>query len=342
MNYRLLSLVVLIAGGLAAEDAAPAATTPAATTPALRTVHGARVARVSGAAPEWDILVRQSASWDSNALLESSPDTVASASAVYSTDATLGWRPLANERNFFKTSLSAGFDRRPQLIDMDSSHLGLSAAYAHQGEVYTSGASMSVSRYWLDGKGAAAELRGGYSLGKVRTDSVDLASLELGAIHFDSALDQPDRLPALTNLGSADDRSGVLTALGYRHWWVLPQQSRIEIGVRGGRFFANSETETYNLLQPFAACRFKEQAWNLMARATLETRVYEGAATAGSANEHSNTATLSTAADRRIGRGFSLGGFATAAVRASSLDDRDYWRWQAGLRLIWAYTPVEE
>ena len=341
MNHRILPAILVAAGLLAADPPVPTPVMTPETAQPLRTVRGTRVARVAGAAPEWDAQVRQSASWDSNALLDSDPDTVTSATAVYTTDATLGWRPVADERDFLKASLNVGYDRRPQLEDLDTSRLGLALIYAHQGESLTSGANLGLTRHWLDGKGAAAELRGGYSLVKLRADSADLASIELGAVHFDSTLDRPDRLQTLGSLGSADDRSGVLTALGYRHWWVLPQGGRVEAGVRAGRYFAQSDLETYDLLQPFASFRLRPTGWDLQARAGLEGRAYAGAAP-GSTDERSDTASLAASADRRLGHGLWLGAFAALAARDSSLDGRDYQRWQVGLRLIWAYAPVEE
>lgn len=365
MNYRILPTVLAIACA-AAEEAVPApapapapaapavapaaaaqaaATPPPAPTsapPAPHSARGVRVARVAGAAPEWDGYVRESAAWDSNALLDNDPDRSSAATAVYSTEAGVGWRPVASESDYLKAAFTAGHDIRPHLVDSDTTRLGLSASYAHQAGGTTLGASLGLTRYWLDGKGAAAELRGGLIYGWLHQASADLASLEIGALHFDDAGDRPDRVESLASLGSADDRSGALAALGYRHWWLVNGQGlRVEAGARAGRYFADSDIETYDLVQPFVGARWRPSAWEFQARAGLELRSYAGAA-AGSSDERSSTGTINASADRRLGGGLAAGVFAAASARDSSLDGRDYERWQAGLRLTWSYSPEEE
>ena len=71
-------------------------------------------------------------------------------------------------------------------------------------------------------------------------------------------------------------------------------------------------------------------------------RAYAGSVP-GHDPERSTTLSGLLTADRRIARvrGLSGGAFAAAATRDSSLPDRGYDRWQAGLRLSWTYSPEE-
>ncbi len=329
----------------AAAAAATAEAMPSATTapppPAARRRAGVRVARVAGAPPEWDGRLRLGAGYDSNALLESNPDEVQSKTATYNTEGSVGWRPVANERDFLKATGTIAYDRRPGLDELDTSKLALGVAGARQGDSLTTGGSLSAARYWLDGDGAAAELRGGASLGWLRTESADLLALELALIHFNESTDRPPGAEGLFDLGDADDRSGALTALAWRHWWRLGDGARIEVATRAGRYFANSEMENYALVQPWLAVRFKPGAWDLQARASIEGRNYDAERAAGEGAEQTLIAALTGSADRNIGHGLWAGVYAALGARDSTYDDRDYERWQAGVRLTWTIAAQE-
>lgn len=348
---RILPLVLIIVLANAEEATPPPA--PAAgdgtapqsevESPRPQRRAGTRVARVAGAAPEWDGRVRVGTGWDSNALLDSDPDTVQADTAVHSAEAGLGWRPIADERDYLKATASLGHDVRPHLADLDTTRLALGLAGARQAEDLTWGGSINAARYWLDGDGAAAELRGGVSANWLRGDSADLVAVELAAIHFDAVGDRPEGAAALGSLGEADDRSGTLAALAWRHWWQLGGGGRVEAGVRAGRFAANAEVENYSLLQPWLALRLRPEGWDVNARLGLEGRAYGGERTAGGGAENAALAGLTVAADRRVPgvAGLWAGAFAGVSARDSNYQDRDYERWQAGLRLTWTFSDEE-
>ena len=317
----------------------PAAATPPP--PVAPRRAGVRVARVAGDAPLWDARMRLGAGWDSNALLDSDPDTAQSATAVYTGEGALGWRPVADERDFVKATASLAYDRRPHLDELDTAKLALGVAGASQGETATTGGSLSAARYWLDGDGAAAELRGGASLAWLRQGSADLLALELALIHFNEEADRPEGADGLFEIGDADDRSGTLAGAAWRHWWRLGGGGRIEAALRAGRFFANAEVENYALAQPWLAVRLRPEAWDLAARAALEGRRYDGERVAGDGAEQVVIATLTASADRRLGGNLWLGAYAGLGARDSSYDDRDYERWQAGARLTWTIAAEE-
>jgi hypothetical protein len=327
----------------AAVTPAPVETTvvppPIPLAPRART--GGRVARIAGAAPTWDGRLRLGAGWDSNALLDSDPDTVQSETSVYSGEAAFGWRPVADQTDYVKLTATLGQEQRPLLDNLDTTRLALSAAGASQGETLTTGGSLSAARYWLEDEGAAAELRGGASLGWLRQDSADLLALELAAIHFDTGIDRPEGAEALTDLGDADDRSGVLVAGSWRHWWQLGGGSRLEAGVRAGVFSANSEVESYQLAQPFIAVRLRPDGWDINARAAVEGRGYDGSRVAGQDDETAVIGTLSASADRKLAANLWAGATAGLSARDSSLSDRDYERWQVGARLTWTFAAEE-
>jgi len=302
---------------------------------------GVRVARVSGPPPTWDGRLRLGAGYDSNALLDSDPDTAQSDTSVYNGEGQLGWRPVADDTDFVKATATVAYDRRPQLEEMDTAKLAFGVSGASQGEQLTTGGSLSAARYWLDGDGAAAELRGGASLGWLRQDSADLLALELALIHFNEETDRPEGADGLFEIGDADDRSGTLAAGAWRHWWQLGGGSRIEVAARAGRFFANSESENYSLVQPWLALRLRPEGWEVLARASLEARTYDGERSAGDGSEGAVIGLLSASADRRLGHGLWLGGYAGLGARDSSYDDRDYERWQAGARLTWTFAAEE-
>jgi hypothetical protein len=297
---------------------------------------GTRVARVAGRAPTWDARLRLGAGWDSNALLDSDPDTVRSATAVYSGEGGLGWRPIADEQDYLKANLIVAYDRRPHLERLDTARLSLGLAGASQGQDLTIGGSLNAGRYWLDGDGAAAELRGGASLGWIRSAHADLLALEIGAIHFDATTDREEGAAALAALGDADDRSGVIVALAWRHWWILGAGSRVEAAVRAGSFSANTAAESYRVVQPWLALRVRPDGWDLQARATLEGRAYDAERSPGSGTEQAAIASLTASADRLLVRGLWVGAQAGASARMSDDDTRDYDRWQAGLRLTYS------
>lgn len=325
-----------------APEPAPVVTPPvvAPAAPASRRA-GVRVARVADAAPIWDGRVRLGAGWDSNALLDSDPDTVQSATADYNGEAAIGWRPVANESDYIKATGSVSYDRRPQLDELDTTRLALGVSGAHQGDSLTMGGSLSTARYWLDGDGAAAELRGGASLAWLRSTSADLIAIEAAAIHFDLATDRPQGANGLLELGDADDRSGVLLALAYRHWWQLGDGNRIEAGIRGGDYLAGSDIETYALIQPWVAARWRQKAWEVQAKASIERRAYDGEPTPGEDSETATIGTITASADYRLAGGCWAGVYGGAGKRASSVDDRDYDRWQAGLRFTYTFAAEE-
>lgn len=323
----------------AAEAAEPVAQ-PAAAAPAARRRSGVRVARVAAPQPVWDARLRLGAGWDSNALLDSDPDEARSSTADYSGEAAIGWRPVADERDYVKATASVLYNRRPHLDDLDTSRLALGVSGARQGQTLTTGASISAARYWLDGDGAAGELRGGVSIGWLRSGSADLLAIELAAIHFDEDADRPEGAEGLFQFGDADDRSGVLASLSYRHWWQLGSNARIEAGFRAGEYIANADSETYLLAQPWVAARLRHEAWEFQGRAGLEWRAYDAAAVAGDDSEDATIASISASADRRVAAGLWLGAFAGLGSRDSSVDGRDYDRWQAGARLT--YTIASE
>jgi hypothetical protein len=333
---RTTTLLLLIAVGTAAEaDPATAPPQPAARAPAIAEPQpapptrraGVRVARVAGPAPTWDGRLRLGAGYDSNALLDSDPDTAQAATSVYNGEGQVGWRPVADDQDFVKATATIGYDRRPQLEEMDTSKLALGVSGASQGDGLTDG--------------AAAELRGGASLGWLRQDSADLLALELALIHFNEATDRPEGADGLFEIGDADDRSGSLAAGAWRHWWQLGGGSRVEVAARAGRFFANSESENYSLVQPWLALRLRPEGWEVQARAALEARTYDGERSAGNGSEDALIAQLSASADRRLGHGLWLGAYVGLAARDSNYDDRDYERWQAGARLTWTFAAEE-
>lgn len=301
---------------------------------------GVRVARVAGA-PVVDGRLRGSAGWDSNALLDSDPDRASAATAVHSGEAAIGWRPVADERDYLKLTLTAAYDRRPQLVGLDTAKLALAAAAARQGGVLTGGGSLTAARYLLDGDGAVVELRGGGSLGRLRADSADLFSAEVALLHFDRAGDRPQGADSLFRAGEADARSGLLGALGWRHWWLPGSGGRIEAGLRAGGYAAEGDAESYLLLQPFAALRWRPEGWEVQGRAAVEGRSYAEGRTPGGTAEESATAILTASADRRLATGLWGGAYLGASARGSSLDDRDYRRWQAGLRLTWTLSAED-
>ena len=168
-----------------------------------------------------------------------------------------------------------------------------------------------------------------------------MLALELALIHFNEANDDLQGVEGLFNLGHADDRSGTLTALAWRHWWRLGDGSRIEGAVRSGRFFANSEIENYALIQPWVAVRFKPEGWDLQAKASVEGRVYDAERTPGDGAENTIIGALSASADRRLGHSLWLGAYAALSARDSTYDERDYERWQVGARLTWTIASEE-
>lgn len=349
---RTTTLLLITAIGIAAEDApAPAADVPLPPPPVVQPAEGpatapsqragVRVAHVAGQAPAWDGRLRLGAGWDSNALLESDPDTAQASTAVYNGEGQFGWRPVADDKDYIKATATIAYDRRPQLEEMDTSKLALGVSGASQGETLTTGGSLSAARYWLDGDGAAAELRGGASLGWLRQHSADLLAIELALIHFNEEADRPEGADGLFEIGDADDRSGTLAAGAWRHWWQLGGGGRIEAAARAGRFFANSESENYSLVQPWLALRLRPEGWEVQARASLEGRTYDGERSADSGNENAVIAMLNASADRRLGYGLWAGAFAALGARDSNYADRDYERWQAGARLTWTFAAEE-
>ena len=328
-TISLSTLLLLISLGVAAEGGPVPVPTPGDMAQEARDPIGAqattrrtgvRVAQVAGRAPTWDGRLRLGAGWDSNALLESDPDTAQSSTADYATEAGLGWRPVADERNFVKATGLIAYNHRPHLEDLDTSKLALGVSGAHQGEVVTTGGSLSAARYWLDGDGAAAELRGGGSLAWLRKDSADLLALEIALIHFNESADMPEGAKGLFELGDADDRSGTLAAGAWRHWWQLGGGNRIEVAARAGHYFANSESENYSLVQPWLALRLRPERWEVLAKAAIEGRSYDSERVVGDGSEQAVLATLTGSADRRLGYGLWAGAYAGLSTRSSNYD----------------------
>jgi hypothetical protein len=192
---------------------------------------------------------------------------------------------------------------------------------------------------------ATLELFEAADLPVIRSSSVDYkASVDDPRIAEVRIL-RPQEIPSyvaegLFDIGDADDRSGGLVSFAYRHWWQLGS-TKIEAGVRAGEFFANSDSETYMLAQPWVAARLRQDVWEIQGKASVEQRSYEEAAAAGSEAEDATIGTLSASADYRVGGGCWAGLFGSISSRASNIDERDYDRWQAGARFTYTIASEE-
>jgi hypothetical protein len=322
-TYLLLALLPLCSCMLAAAEPA-------------RTRAGTRVSTVADTVPPWDVTMHLGAGYDSNALQLDDRSQQETSTAVYSTDATVGWRPLVGERDVLRLTGTVGYDRRPQLDDLDTTRAGIGVATAKEFAALVGGASLNLQRYWVGGKGVATEVRSGVGVGWLRQGSADLLALEAAVVPIDTLGDGPAGLAALIELNGRDESSGLLGAANYRHWWML-EAWRIEAGLRGGRFLAEVGEETYNVVQPWIALRWRTATWMADARLATDWRAYDAARTVLGSPESNHTTIAGLSLDRSLGHDLWLGTVLGAGVRSSDAVDRDYQRWLAALRLTWSH-----
>jgi hypothetical protein len=309
---------------------------PPAETSSPRTRAGTRVARVEDTIPRWDALVRLGAGYDSNALQLDDRSVADGSTPVIGSEATVGWRAHADEEAVVRLTGTVAYDHRPQLEDLDSARLGVGLTGTRQLSGMVGGGSLNLQRYWIDGKGAAFELRTGLGLGWLRQDAADLLALEAALLPFDSIGDGPSGLGALAGLDGRDDHSGFLGAASWRHWWMLSAW-RIEGGLRGGLFEAQIAEESYLFAAPWAALRWRTPAWQADSKLSWDGRRYDGEWNAGEGAERSQTLQWSANLDRQVVDQWWLGVVGGAGMRASSSVDRDYQRWLVGLRVTWNF-----
>jgi hypothetical protein len=330
----LLSLLVLT-GVLGASE--PAAVPPATgETSGPRTRAGTRVARVEDTIPPWDAQLRVGAGYDSNALQLDDRSIADTATPVIGSEATVGWRAHADEDAVVRLTGTIAYEHRPQLEDLDSARLGVGLTGTRQFSGMVGGGSLNLQRYWIDGKGAAFELRTGLGLGWLRQDAADLLALEAAVLPFDSIGDGPGGLGALAGLDGRDDSSGVLGAASWRHWWMLAAW-RLEGGLRGGLFNAQIDEESYRFVAPWAGLRWRTPDWQADSKLSWDVRRYVGAWNADEGAERAQILQWSANLDRKLAGRWWVGVVGGAGLRASTSIDRDYQRWLAGLRLTWNF-----
>lgn len=284
---------------------------------------------------------RFSAGWDSNALLDHDPDRAHAETAVYGSEASVSWRPVRDGGDLLQLQALAGYDRRPHLEDFDTTRLSLGAVGASQRGELTLGASLMATRLWQAEEGAAAELRGGLSAMRLDPADIDILALELAYLHIDAVGDRPEQLSAVSALGDPDPRSGLLTAIAWRHWWRWETQ-RIEGALRLGRYNARAEDESYATAQPWAQWRWRPEGWDASVRTAFDARQYASEASPATDAEQSLTWSTTVSFDRYLAAGLWLGATAGWSQRWSDAAGREYERWQAGLRLTWNHPSVQE
>jgi hypothetical protein len=334
-------LLACVAGPiLGADAAAPTATTPAATpadstapiAPAFRPV---RVAQVADLPPTVSGTIIFDTLYDSNVMLL--PDTsvgtgpTREGSPTIGTEVRLDWRVWNSHDGFVKLGGIARqeqYQESPQGIDSNGRFGGNLVAAWTRNQIFIPSLVVASTRYVLDGDPVADDLFVRIA-GACRHDQqADIVSLDAHRVLYDR--------------DTLDERSGVLWAGGYRHWFLLTKDSparRIELGVRAGTYIAHEDWQDYLTVRPDAQFhwRFGEggDRGNLRLRVgtSLELRSYRETAPGYDTDERQRL----WASDAELAYGMSdtssVGPFASFTRRVDNLPDRDYNRWTLGLRI---------
>jgi hypothetical protein len=351
---RLRSLTLLtLAAALAAEEPAPVPApdpTPITTTEAAPapTQGGADPKGADVAAAPRDVTgfngrasARQNpffasltlgGGFDSNSLLleEASGPIDRLSGAAYQGALVAGWRLLRSQEHHLTLVADTEYERHPDQSEADLWQYGGLLTYGTTWGGFIPGLTAGAHRYVLDGDAIATSYAASVSLNRATRTWASLPAIEVLHITYDDF----------------DSASGTLVDGYYRHWFMLEPgnpRRRLELGIRVGRFAADSDSESYLTIRPSATLLWRvgtartPGCWELAGRAGYEYRAYSEAAGGQADAETSHTLSAGADADRWLNRWLSAGGYLRGAVRASDADGRDYDRVQAGLRLTATY-----
>lgn len=326
--------LLLIAGTLIAADDPTPAPTPAprpVVTPATRPLH---VAKVEEQPPVLRLTLILDAGNDSNVLLlpDAASGTGASrdGSVMAGTEGRLDWRPWQGRQGFVKVG---GVARQDNYLDapIDTNRrFGANAIATCMNEARTLIPALAVSgnRYQLDDETVADDGFGRLSLAWRGSGSVDIVAIDAHRILYDQ--------------DALDDRSGLLWAGSVRHWFLVEDDQpnrRFELGLRGGRYGAHEDWQTYLTLRPdlTAVWRFGDNdsgSWRLTAGTGIEWRRYVEVDPAHADEERQLLWDIQGQLAYGINATSTVGPFAGFTRRLDNLDGRTYNRWLAGLRLL--------
>ncbi len=309
---RTLLLIVsglIWAGASVAEDVPPAA--------------GGNEASGS-AKPAWLSLVGSvGAGWDSNILLE--PDVNPTASDInglgVSADLKVGFRvwnrPELGQR--ITLSVDGGLAVYPSNHEADLGRFGGAISGTAKLGSFDPGIYAGAHRYWLDGETVANAYGLNPYLAKIWASHVGV--LTLGA----NWLDYPDE----------DERSGLLASLEYRHWFLLSPREvsrRIEVGLRGVNYGADSDEESFVGAVPFTGALYRIGAGQRLGTVDVAGRVSYEWRNYSDADDTQGIITLAGSADVWVCRVASVGVFAVYTDRSSDIIANEYDRTQVGAR----------
>lgn len=359
-----LSLLTLACAGFTAEDGAapaPAAPAPAVapaadgtptpapapattgTTPApapaaqtvvpgLRPLH---VAKVEELPPTLRLTLVVDGGYDSNVMLL--PDVASGTgasregSAMLGTEGRLDWRVWQDRQGFVKIGGVARQDNYSDAPVDSNSHYGgnVVASWMNAERSLIPALALSSNRYQLDGETVADDAFSRLSLAWRRTGSVDIAAIDAHRILYAQE--------------ALSDYSGFLVAGNLRHWFLMDDNQagrRLELGLRGGRFQASADWQTYLTLRPDVALTWRfgdgddTGNWRISASSGVEWRQYTEEIPGQSNREQQTLWDNALSAAYGLNATSNIGPFAGFTRRLDNLDGRTYNRWLAGIRLL--------
>ncbi len=348
--------LLLLAAALGAADAEPIPTTstaaampePAATVPepaapaggavtdpvavsASDTLPGrARRAPAAATPDRWSFIARTALGYDSNPVLESSVagDASGSDSAVWSAELASTLRLVRAERASLAATLGGEYvdypsEREVSLLRVGGSLRGSIGVDAGGLGRIDPGAIVSAYGFWADGEHEATAVQGSLFATRIGQGWVGIASI--GA----TGIDYPDD----------EDLSGTMLDGALRVMLLAkPGQiaNRVELGLRGGTYAAESDSESYATLQPTLLATVRgggerpaAGVVDLTGRLGYERRWYDETGT-------QRILTMSAGIDRWFSPAFAVGAVLAVTDRDASDDADSYGRVQVMTRA--AYT----
>ncbi len=274
--------------------------------------------------PAWLSLVGSvGAGWDSNILLEPAVNPTSSdiSGAGLSADLKVGFRVLNRPEVGQRITLSVdgGIAVYPDNHEADLGRFGGAISGTAKLGGFDPGIYAGAHRYWLDGETVANTYGLNPYLAKIWTNHVGV--LTLGA----NWLDYPEE----------EDRSGLLASLEYRHWFLLAPRvvtRRIEVGLRGVDYSADSDVESFVGVVPFAGALYRIGQGQRLGTVDVAGRVSYEWRNYSDADDTQGITTLAASADLWVCRVTAVGLYVVYTDRTSDLVANEYDRTQVGAR----------
>ncbi|MBA3686109.1 MAG: hypothetical protein H0W72_12850 [Planctomycetes bacterium] len=340
-------LLAAIPAGLGAAEATP--TEPPAAEPAPPTSTAGEVPapvsvadfaarrRAAGAAQPAPLqrfggAISLGAGYDSNVvLLEDQNQVVTELDGFALSAAASGiWRAVARDETRINVMLTAADDEYPDHDEQRLLRVGGQITGLFRWRSVNPGFVVGADRFIIDGEGAATAISASATVASIRRDHVDIAGVEAMQLDYDDI----------------DSASGTLVLASYRHWFLLQPfaaRRRVEASVRAGAFRAGTDDESYLTLRPALGWSWRfgaERArgtWDLATALEYELRVYDEAVPSESDAEVAHLAALGAETNWWLSSWLAAGAYARISARSSNIDNRDYSRFQVGLRLTATY-----